>query len=319
MRNIFKYVILFCSILLGCYQEENICGREGGEPFYTLPQGNNSYDQSIVDWYERCGFYILYKFDEKDLYWDSENWKEAESTQKLGRKGTPAIPEFVNKQLDLITDIFLNVYSEKVIKEYMPLKILLCSELKDTRLEYVYSNGTTTNVLVYFDALALRGYDYIAINGGNDAIMALSDSMKMEYSLSINSIFLSIYGEKNIDVLFASVPDSFFEVSVYDGKYISKNQLFSRGFLNMNTNTSTQTEEGRKRNDLRAYLELAGYPLDVLEETPGDLGKDSSYPSLRGVLHPLRDVNGLVRQKYEIIIEFLNGLGIDVAKLQHPN
>ena len=42
------------------------------------------------------------------------------------------------------------------------------------------------------------------------------------------------------------------------------------------------------------------------------------YPSLRGVFRSDRDVNGIVRQKYDIIVEWLRTLGIEVDALQNP-
>ena len=78
MKNMIKYiVVLFAWLLTGCYEEDKIHVGEENEPFYTLPQGNHDYDQDIVSWFDRCGFYILYDFDEKDLYWNNEEWKQS--------------------------------------------------------------------------------------------------------------------------------------------------------------------------------------------------------------------------------------------------
>ena len=324
MRKILKYIILSCGILIGCYEEEVIHGREGGEPFYTLPQGDHDYDSIIVDWFERCGFYILYNFQETDLYWNNTEWEEGglfESHALSGHlKGKPANPDYVGDLLEMIDLYFFQVYPEEILTKEMPLKLLLCSELQDVSNKYVFDaqTGEYRFEQVYTDMLVVGGYDYIAVNGANSGIETLTDSMRIEYSLAVNELFLSIYGTKSVVDLYSRISHAFFDVSVYDGKYISRTDLFKYGFLNTKTNTASDTEEIRKQNDMRAYMVLVGYPLSVLEATPGDLGDDNSYPSLRGVLHPNRDINGLVRQKYEIMVEFLKEMGIDVHKLQYP-
>lgn len=44
---------------------------------YTLPQGDHDYDARIVDFYNRTGVYILYKFDDADAYFTGNNeWGE---------------------------------------------------------------------------------------------------------------------------------------------------------------------------------------------------------------------------------------------------
>ena len=52
-------------LLAGCYDEGSLNPSPEPELIYgkyTLPQGDHDYDARIGDWYTRCGFYILYKY-----------------------------------------------------------------------------------------------------------------------------------------------------------------------------------------------------------------------------------------------------------------
>lgn len=70
MKDKLFYVILGLSILIGCDDSESLTPTLESEPVYSLPQGNHDYDSKIMDWHERCGFYILYKFESRDLYYN---------------------------------------------------------------------------------------------------------------------------------------------------------------------------------------------------------------------------------------------------------
>lgn len=59
--------------------------------------------------------------------------------------------------------------------------------------------------------------------------------------------------------------------------------------------------------------ELEGEPA-VLSQYSNDL-----YLNYTGVLNPKRDSNGLVRKKYEIIVDYIeNDLGIDLSLIRYP-
>ena len=319
MKNMIKYiVVLFAWLLTGCYEEDKIHVGEENEPFYTLPQGNHDYDQDIVSWFDRCGFYILYDFDEKDLYWNNEEWKQSGMldyglTGKLF--GKKADPEYAGELLTLITKLFFDNYPEEFLMKGMPLKMLLCSELKTVENKFMMDETTGEywyeDVLV--DILTESGYDYIAITGGNSQIGNMSNSTKIELALQLNSPFLKRFGEK----VLTSAPQEFFEVCDYDGVIRYGTTLFTYGYLNNSSNHKENTKEVNKQNDLLAYLALLGYPRSVLEETPGSTG-DSNNPSLRGVFNPSRDVNGLVRKKYDILLKWIEELGVDTEGLQYP-
>ena len=70
------YLLLGVALLAGCNEEDDIVPRTENEVFYQLPQGDHDYDDKIVDYYNKYGFYILYEFEKKDLYWNNTGWTE---------------------------------------------------------------------------------------------------------------------------------------------------------------------------------------------------------------------------------------------------
>ena len=61
------FIVLSLVAWTSCYDEDALVPTETSEFNYTLPQGDHDYDTKIVDWNERCGFYVLYKLDRKSV------------------------------------------------------------------------------------------------------------------------------------------------------------------------------------------------------------------------------------------------------------
>lgn len=63
MRNIYiLWGLLVCIAFTSCYEEDTLTPTEGGvELRYNVPQGNNSWDEDIVQIYEDYGVYLIYK------------------------------------------------------------------------------------------------------------------------------------------------------------------------------------------------------------------------------------------------------------------
>ena len=95
--NLF-YIVLGVWIWMGCDDTETLTPSQESEPIYVLPQGAHDYDEKIVEWHKRCGFYILYKFEPRDLYFNwGREWFEV-TTDTLFRKVSYKVNEeaFVN-------------------------------------------------------------------------------------------------------------------------------------------------------------------------------------------------------------------------------
>jgi hypothetical protein len=66
------YPLILLLMAAGCKKEDAIV-PDKIVPEYSLPQGNHPYDTQIVDFHNKYGCYILYKFTEKDFKWNITN------------------------------------------------------------------------------------------------------------------------------------------------------------------------------------------------------------------------------------------------------
>ena len=183
-----KYKILFIAFVAlfvaSCYNEDALTPTIEPEPEYLLPQGNHDYDARIVDWNRRCGFYVLYQFNPQDVYWnltawEGISWNEAnQSWNQSTFKALPAEEAYAGKQLDLLEEEFLNCYPDSVLRQWMPLKLLLCSVLwKPNRKDSV-------------DMPCRGGFDYIAVNYGNSTIGDLKSAEIDAFRSNLHATFL---------------------------------------------------------------------------------------------------------------------------------
>ena len=113
------------------------------------------------------------------------------------------------------------------------------------------------------------------------------------------------------------MPNEFATFSNYTYKYYSGEELFKHGFLSGWTLQNGDKEASISR-DFASFMKLVALPLKVLEAEPDYDSGDANDPSLTGALNPSRDINKLVRKKYEVIVKYLRERGIDVDRMQYP-
>ena len=315
--------LAFCT---GCYDEDDIHVTEGLEVSYSLPQGDHEYDETIMAWYEQYGFYPLYIFENKDIYWANENWEERFEDGSEGGgslRGEPANPDYVGEQLAMVQQGFFDVYPDSLIAHYMPLKLLLCSELWNVTIGY---NENFEREYIYNKLWAYEGWDYIAVNGGSVEMDTITAYSKGEFQAEVNALFL----QRLYDAGVLEIPEAFGEVSNYNvqlagyGSTWIADSIFKEGFVTdpVYPVSATVTLEQAIETDFEAFLPLLARPLSWLEATPGEPYEyDSMYNAilvLEGCMHRDRDVEGRIRQKYNILMNMLQEKGIDIQQLQYP-
>lgn len=104
----------------GCYKEADLQPTEA-IPQYTLPQGNQPYDQRIVDFYKQHSSFILYKFNEVDFRWNF--------TTKILFTAEIADPSYVATSLDFLLLQVFDYYKPQLLHTMIPYKVLLCKEI----------------------------------------------------------------------------------------------------------------------------------------------------------------------------------------------
>lgn len=141
-RKIYFYMILLSWLLcaVACYDEKEL-SPSGIISSYSVPQGEHDYDDVIVEYYNKYGSCLLYKFTDKDTYWTPSGWMNGVLgvNGKAGYLATPADEKYVGEQLDLIQKLWFSSYSAEFLKEFLPMKIMLCSEIDSLYVTWDFS------------------------------------------------------------------------------------------------------------------------------------------------------------------------------------
>lgn len=287
----YRLIFIFLSLVLwaSCYDEDAPTPTEAPEFNYTLPQGNHDYDTKIVNWFDRCGFYILYKYDPRDVYWSIRHWLETGVTELAGSKFKiePADEEYVGGLLDVLERRFLSFYPDTLLKRCMPLKVLFGSNLVDG----FYGKQ---NVRFGLDFMLLDGADKDFELRSPHQIDLLKDTMNISFMS-----YLTSRGK-------VTKPEEFFELSSYKENSVNKEDMYAWGYV------ATSYGKKGKDDDWNEYLKaIIKNPYTYLSAEPED--GDTSF---KGILHKKKDVNELIVQKYNIIIQyFKQEYNIDLQKI----
>ena len=289
-----KYCLLWIlglSLFAGCYDEDDVVPREGGEMAYILPQGEHDYDDEIVAYHEKYGFYPLYIFESRELYWNNSEWVGA--IDQAGLIGEDADTNYVRKQWEMCKSLFFQNYPDELL-EKLPLKFLMCSELNNRQYNKRTREYDTVGIHAY------SGYDYLAVNYGGQTIDTLSRRQKMYFQQELNTLFLQReFGNGTFEI-----PEEFSEVCDYKYVYFSPSSeaYFQAGFVSATPLVNNNIPESIQ-NDFEDFLELVATPLELLEGEPQPIGDYYSdyYVNMDGVLNKKCDTSGKIREKYEIL------------------
>ena len=187
----FYIELLFLSILtVSCYDEKDL------EPSnivssYSVPQGTHDYDDVIVDIYDQYSSCLLYKFTDKDTYWTPSGWMNG----SLGEEGTngyivtPADENYVGQQVDLLQNAWFSFYSDEFLKEFLPVKIMLCSNIDSVYAEYDFSEGFKV-IYKGKGVNAWYNYDNICVSYGNETVIQMTKEDTLAFRRKINQIFI---------------------------------------------------------------------------------------------------------------------------------
>lgn len=356
-----KYVLWIFFIgtfgWMGCNDDnETLAPSDVAEYELVIPQGNHDYDARIVDWFERTGIYILYKFEPVDVYFRlGAAWQEgyadtsrtvnyyemmetdyveddvvylAGTEYKLGVTETSATSwqevllngktlsvinysvkfggvflvqeadeAYVGQQLNLLEEVFLNFYSDKLLRAAMPLKVLLGRDLK-----LVTGNKTGLKDESYYTY-----FNNLLFSYGDENVETMTIAAKRTIKSNLNGWFVNdcLDGE-NISL------DEFYAVSDYQRpmtQTIPASECYGLGFVRQLAMT-TQIEMIQD-SDKQYYLDMIlSNSYEKLTATPANDKYNAN--DFTGILHPMKDKNGLIRKKYDILIDIYKNHGIDL-------
>jgi len=296
-----KYILIILAItvaVIACTKNEAPLSPSDRNEFgYALPQGNSSYAQRIRDYNKRYGVYMLYDFTPKEAYWTVTKWDSMYRVK-------PADPNYVDMQLDLLDSTFFRYYADSTLKKYLPAKFLLCSSIQN--------NGVGAQLDGYLTSTSTTGYIYetFLANWGSSRILnikGVKDSAVL-FRSNINWGFLRLLDLK----LKTTRSDIFIGSADYTTAIpnTTQAQRYKRGFLNTNASTSPPGQTTDWSNFIQAAVQN---PYSYLTDATGINSNTATY---QGILTPVKDSSGLIRKKYDEIINFYKtNYNIDLQRI----
>ena len=307
------YIILLLQLVfvVSCYNEKELKPSEITSS-YSVPQGTHDYDDVIVDIYNQYGSCLLYKYTDKDTYWTPSGWMNG----SLGDNGSqgyiiiPAEEEYVGQQVDLIQKAWFASYSDEFLKEFLPVKIMLCSNIDSVYAEYDFSEGFKV-IYKGKKVKAWYNYDNICVSYGSEAVMGMTKVDSLEFRRKMSYTFVeSMIGRKK------TVPTEEFEdVTNYktDGiSYMSASNLWKLGVpRSVSYNVTVE-------NDWKSFLlMMVTCSEEFLTRIP-EYNSDWDYTEKNwdGILNPAKDVNGLLKKRYDMVRDyFIENYNMDLQKI----
>lgn len=284
--RIWMFAWLLACINISCYDEKSITPTEAPEGIYgkyTLPQGDHAYDDGIVDFYKKHETLILYKFEDRDFWWiptGDIRWEFYENgvDRTMGYEAVPADEAYVGNQLELLNQAWFKFFADSTITRIMPQKILLTSRLDLVNMGEGYPVEEDYEPLNCYS-----GYDYIAVNWGNEKILTMDADAWRSFKSDVCYMFLDRATSKNMignSAIFRSISNYGLDFPESDTQ-----RLYGNGFLDYEHKNSPD-------KDWMGYLNAIIYHTQ--EELEGE----------GGILSSAIDINGRIREKYTIMIDF---------------
>jgi hypothetical protein len=297
------YILLFLA-LAACTKKEAAL-TPSSSLAYSLPQGNHDYDATIMDYYKKYGTYLLYKFTDKDAYWTPTGWKDARYDSALsywvtGFLAQQAEEAYVGKQLEIIQRLWFRYYSDKFLKEYLPVKILLCSKVDSSWLGYDFSTNPITFFLNYKEVGAWYSYDNISVSYGNAKELTATDSGYITWKMS-QAFMNEIFTLKPI-----AATDDFTKLTSYTTQFNSQAAAYSAGSISDYYNATNQ-------NDWNNFMLI----MVSCSETLLNQAEAPSWSATNtGILNPLKDTSGKIRKRYNIVRNyFITNYNVDLQAI----
>lgn len=126
------YALLMLITLASCKKENDIIKNDDDARMYQLPQGNEPYDQQIMEFYKKYNSVILYKYNQADFTYNFTGLTEVNiSAPAAGPNGIQETIDFLQQQL-------ISKYPEEFLQKNLPFKILLASKILKKRESFPF-------------------------------------------------------------------------------------------------------------------------------------------------------------------------------------
>lgn len=196
MKRYIYYIVLLVGLGLagqGCYKEDELTAS-GNEPVLSesdLPQGDNTYDDRIMEWLDDYGLLTFYRFADKEFWWTPTldiRPKPSAGTEggtSSGYEGVQADTNYVEYLVKLLDEEFFAYYEKEYLYKRMPKKFLLMGELT-----YTPSTSLDPEFAPKYRIYTHVGYDRIAINMANEDILSMTEDSIRRFGDELHANFL---------------------------------------------------------------------------------------------------------------------------------
>jgi hypothetical protein len=278
---------LFMILLSSCYKEPRLTPGTA-DILYTLPQGDHPYDNEILDFYNTYGTFILYK-------WTTADFQYAVTgplSQQL--QVFPADTNYVQQGLNFLHANLLDLYPDSFLKQTLPWRILLGSEIDS--IMTVNSNTLLTAPVVdtvrNTSATSVSGQHQISLFQVDSVMPNLTPAQVAQARGWLNRAYWQQATSNNV----VEIPPAFDSVTNYqnvdDQNYVSMGVLYFHDDLSFATPST----------DFIDYVfMITSTPFQQINAT---------------WFSPQTDVNGFIRGKYNIIVQYyLANYGVDLQAI----
>jgi len=307
-KNIKLLIVIAAGLLLfqACKKEAALVA-EARNYGYTVPQGNHTYDKTITDFYNNYGSYLLYKFTDKDTYWTPTGWKNATidatgtgSAGYLVSRIDTTSTDYITPQLRVLNKLWFGFYSDKFLKQFLPVKIMLCSSVDSIYPTYSF---TPTYHAVKTDAVvaAWFNYDNLSVNYGNANVFTMVQKDSIAFAKKVNLIFMQSIFTRNL----SSPTVDFAAVTTYSSTITTVAAAYAAGIITPYSGATSQL-------DWAQYVQA----MVTCTETTLNKSQANTIQSFTGILNAAKDTNGKIRQRYNIVRNyFINNYGVDLQAI----
>ena len=312
MKHLHKYlmavpcftILLVATIMIqSCRKDDNPpVVSEKSDARYNLPQGNAAFDQTILDFYKKYDTYILYKFSTVDFNYQFSYNLASPPVGPLSAVEGPVVMRGADAIamaacLDFMEQYWFGFYPDAFKKRYLPQKILLAGLTYKTRMNAttkIYDTPRVNPITV-----PIEGADHLTLPKIDTAFLTLPLADKLLLKAQLNKTFLKQLMYPSVSTMPSKImaPEDFFKISDYLVTGLTATTRYKSGFL-INNGTKPPTPF----NDLSSFLDTI-------------CGKSKAQLDAYA-LNPVNDQLGLVKRKYELLINFFkNNYNVDLQAI----
>ncbi|MEH3114302.1 putative zinc-binding metallopeptidase [Pedobacter terrae] len=294
------FVLSALLTIMACKKSVEVLTPSGSDETYKVPQGNNDYDNTIVDYYNKYGTYMLYKFTEKDVYWTPTGWKKPtlpNGTWTTGAEVEASDSAYINAQLNLIKNKWFGFYTDKFLKKFLPAKIMLCKKVDSVFTNYVFT-PTFTAVKGTKKVAAFYNYDNIQVNYGDATVNSMTAAEQRLFIYKVNLIFMQSIYARGLNAPTAEFANS----ADYNTAMTTYAQAYGKGIIIGYSNITAQS-------DWNAFITaMVTYSAPQLNASVAITDQTAA-----GILNTTKDPSGQIKRRYNMVRNyFINEYGVDL-------